>query len=201
MSLWLKLALIGIGLSLVLIGQLEALSAARQWLAGAALAAYGLILLQADRRRQDLDNCTPARADYLIAYATETGTARQLAGQTRKRLRKAGLSAAVIELNRLAEAPLPSRALLVIASTTGNGDAPRSGDRWPGSDNLERYHGLPFAVLALGDRSYPRFCAFGLDVTFRLQQAGARALFAPVQVSQADDRVIEHWYRQLLADA
>ena len=201
MTLGLKLALAGIALALVLIVQQDALPAERQWLASLVLIAYALILLRAERRGRRSTHTGTSPADYLVAYATETGTARQLAGQTRKRLRKAGFSVEVTELNRLDRAPLPAKALLLIASTTGNGDAPRTGDRWLEGDDPERFHERPFAVLALGDRRYPRFCAFGLTLTLRLQQAGAVPLLATVQVDQADTNVIEHWHRQLLASA
>jgi sulfite reductase (NADPH) flavoprotein alpha-component len=56
---------------------------------------------------------------------------------------------------------------------------------------------LPFAVLALGDRSYPQFCAFGLSVAGQLQQAGAKPLFPPVQVNQADPAMVNYWYQCL----
>lgn len=184
-------------LSVAIVWQQTAIGAERQWLATLVLFAYALLLWQALSRwrRQQPENKGPV--DYLIAYATETGTARQLAQQMRRKLARQGCRTALTELNRLAEQPLPARALLLVASTTGQGDAPRTGDRWPDNDDLSRYAGQPFALLALGDRSYPQFCAFGISVAGQLQQAGACPLFPPVQVSQADPAMINYWYQQL----
>ena len=192
-----KLILALLALTMALVWQMEGLGADRQWLATLVLSAYALLLWRAEVRRQRQQPVVSGAADYLIVYATETGTARQLAQQMRKRLSKQGCSAALIELNRLAEQPLPAKALLLVASTCGQGDAPRTGDRWPADDDLKRYADLPFAVLALGDRSYPQFCAFGLSVAGQLQQAGAKPLFPPVQVSQADPAMVNYWYQCL----
>jgi sulfite reductase (NADPH) flavoprotein alpha-component len=192
-----KLILALLALTTALVWQMEDLGSGRQWLATLVLSAYALLLWWAKVRRQRQQPAVSGEADYLIAYATETGTARQLAQQMRKRLGKQGCTAALTELNRLADQSLPAKALLLVASTTGQGDAPRTGDRWPTNDDLKRYVDLPFAVLALGDRSYPQFCAFGLSVAGQLQQAGAKPLFAPVQVSQADPAMVNYWYQCL----
>ena len=192
-----KLILALLALALALIWRMDEVDSNRQWLATLALAAYALLLWRAKVRRQRQQPAVSGEADYLIAYATETGTARQLAQQMRKRLSKQGSTAALTELNRLADQPLPAKALLLVASTCGQGDAPRTGDRWPDNDDLRRYADLPYAVMALGDRRYPQFCAFGLSIAGQLQQAGASPLFSPVQVSQADPAMVRYWYQCL----
>lgn len=192
-----KLILALLALTTALVWQMEGLGAGRQWLATLVLSVYALLLWRAKVRRQRQQTAVSGETDYLIAYATETGTARQLAQQMCKRLSKQGCTAALTELNRLADQPLPAKALLLVASTCGQGDAPRTGDCWPDNDNLTRYESLPFAVLALGDRRYPQFCAFGLSIAGQLQQAGASPLFSPVQVSQADPAMVRYWYQCL----
>ena len=192
-----KLIAVLLAVSVSLVWQQVHLSTERQWLATLVLLAYALVLWRAQSRGRRQQPEASGPADYLIAYATETGTAHQLAQQMRKKLVRQGYSAALIELNRLADQPLPAKALLLVVSTTGQGDAPRTGDRWPDNDDLSRYAEQPFALLALGDRSYPQFCAFGISVAGQLQQAGARPLFPPVQVSQADSAMINYWYQQL----
>ncbi|MBA4503078.1 flavodoxin domain-containing protein [Marinobacterium marinum] len=187
-------------LAVLSVWQLDSLTLERRWLASGALVAYALVLMSALRRVQAGRASAEGGRDYWIAYATETGTARQLAQETRKRLRKAGYRADTLALNALATVEPPDRALLLVVSTTGDGDAPKTGIGWDDERVSACYAGLDFAVLALGDRGYPRFCAFGLEVTQRMQAAGARPLFAPVQVSQADPRMIDVWFRQLLPE-
>jgi len=189
-----------LGLALLAIGQLDSLSVERRWLASGVLVIYALVLIRALRGAGMNGTASAGPRDYWVAYATETGTARQLAQETRKRLHRAGFSANLVALNQLASVEPPEKALLLVVSTTGNGDVPKTGLGWDDEGVSARYADRAFAVLALGDRSYPRFCAFGLEVVQRMQAAGARPLFAPVQVSQADPRMIDVWFRQLLPE-
>lgn len=193
-TLWIVL-----GLALLLLWQFDSLSPARRGLASATLVLYALVLATALKRTGRRSPDTARRQDYWVAYATETGTARQLARHTCKRLRQAGFSAQPVALNRLSTIELPEQALLLVVSTSGNGDAPKTGVGWDSDNQAARFAGVPFAVLALGDRHYPRFCAFGLEVAQRLQAAGARPLFPPLLVSQASPDMINLWYRQLLS--
>ncbi len=190
-----------LGLTLLLVWQLDSVSTERRWIASIALVLYAVVLATALRRAEaEGESDNEAALDYRVAYATETGTARQLAQETCKRLGKAGFSAAPVALNQLSTVPLPGKALLLVVSTTGNGDAPKTGRDWDRDEVSKRFAGVPFAVLALGDRNYPRFCAFGLEVAYRMQSIGARPLFPPVQVSQVNRNMLDLWFRQLLPE-
>jgi sulfite reductase alpha subunit-like flavoprotein len=195
-NLWLNLALGGIAIAILVVIGLDGYDGGRKLVAASALALYAVVLLR--YRRRLAEHVPAGPSDYLVAYATETGAARQLAKNTARKLVKQGHRVAVTELNRLADSPVPARALLVIASTTGNGDAPRTAHGWlDGAAPLAPYRGLDYAVLALGDRSYPAFCGFGLQVSAELSSAGARPLCEPVLVSCVDPASIRYWYQQL----
>jgi sulfite reductase (NADPH) flavoprotein alpha-component len=62
--------------------------------------------------------------------------------------------------------------------------------------------GLNFGLLALGDRSYRRFCGFGRDFDRWLRQQGAQPLFDRVEVDNGDAGALRHWQGHLgrLAD-
>ncbi|MDO6806405.1 flavodoxin family protein, partial [Wenyingzhuangia sp. 1_MG-2023] len=53
------------------------------------------------------------------------------------------------------------------------------------------------AVLALGDRAYPEFCAFGVAVSDALQAAGAERLFEPVLVDNLAPADLQRWQSHL----
>lgn len=197
--LWLNAMMAALMAAILVVVNLDVFDVGRKAVAITAMAGYCVILL---RYRRQIRPAGPAGpSDYLIVYATETGTARQLAKITARKLSGKGASATITELNRLAEAAIPGKALLVIASTTGNGDSPRTGDDWANGDGfLTAYRNRDFAVLALGDRDYPCFCAFGIDVAARLGSAGARPLFDPVLVNRADPASVSYWFRQLGVD-
>lgn len=192
----------GIAASLVAllwVWQLEALDTSRQLVASAALLTYAALLwIYYGKLRRRSDAVLTGAVDYLIAFATETGTARALAHKTRKHLLRMGATVNITELNKLAASPVAAKGLVVVASTSGSGDAPRTGDQWlADSATLAPWHGTHCAVLALGDRSYSQFCGFGIAVAAQLQQAGLIALFEPVLVSQADPQSLDFWFRQL----
>lgn len=165
------------------------------------------ILLYLDRRRRkvatrgamraalETQAPTAAMAPLWIVHASQTGTAEELAWRTAALLRAAGRT---VEVAALADMP-PERMggqMLFIASTYGDGEAPdavrayaRTHMRQPAA--LE---GLEYAVLALGDRHYSRFCGFGLDLTAWLGRGGARRLFGPILVDQNDPVALSRWH-------
>lgn len=200
MNLWVKPAVAALFCGAFWVLFQDGLATERKSVAVAAMAAYALVLLRYHKASfAESEGESGAGTDYLVAYATETGMARQIARQTCKTIRQNGLRTSLVELNRLVSSPVPAKGLLVIASTTGNGDAPRTGDGWQkeGRDFLRNVASCPYAVLALGDRSYSNFCGFGLEVAAELQQAGAVPLFEPVLVHQGDPASVRYWFSQL----
>lgn len=141
-----------------------------------------------------------ARDAVVVAYASQTGFAEQLARRTVQSLQAAGVpvrGAALGELDAAALAALPR--VLFVASTTGEGDAP------DGAAGFARrclsapaaLGGLRYGLLALGDRDYADFCGFGRRLHDWLQRSGAQALFDPVEVDNGDAGALRHWQHHL----
>jgi sulfite reductase (NADPH) flavoprotein alpha-component len=89
--------------------------------------------------------------------------------------------------------------LLAVAATYGAGEAPdvargfsRNAMATPADLGQLRY-----AVLALGDRSYPDFCGFGLALDRWLAASQARALFPCLCVDREHAPALEAWRSQL----
>lgn len=150
-------------------------------------------------RDAESDVATEA-ASILVVHASQTGFAEQLARQTAVSLRGGG---ATVRLTSLAELDVESLArtqrLLIVASTTGEGDAPDGvavfvrdvlGARLQLGD-------LQYGILALGDREYSDFCAFGHRLDAWLKSCAARPLFDLVEVDDGDAGALQHWQRQL----
>ncbi len=136
----------------------------------------------------------------LVAFASQTGLAEQLAWMTAETLSRAGTAVRVAALGTLTPPELKAAGrLLVIASTTGEGDAPDSlsgfvGRHMTGPADL---NGLSYAVLALGDRTYTEFCGFGRALDTWLRSSGTTPLFDRVEVDDSDPGAIRHWQHQL----
>lgn len=134
----------------------------------------------------------------LVAYASQTGFAEELANATAKALADAGAPVTLRELSTVTAADLTGRALFVV-STTGEGDAPDPARAFI-RDVMKDGAALPdlrYGVLALGDSSYAAFCAFGRSLDAWLARAGGSPLFDRVEVDDGDPAALRHWQGQL----
>ncbi len=136
----------------------------------------------------------------LVAWASQTGFAQQLAERTAESLRAAGLHTRLRPLEQVDATLLANtRKAVFIASTTGEGDPPDHAVAFL-SRVMPQPLALPHlqhAVLALGDSSYEHFCAFGHQLDDWLREHAAQPLFDTVEVDNADPAALRHW-QQLL---
>jgi len=132
---------------------------------------------------------------FLVAYASQSGTAKTVAQQLAKSSRQYCDISAFGELspNCLQQ----YNQLIVVAATYGDGQAP------------ERSHGfiqaleqcqqglsnLNYAVLALGDSAYPQFCAFGHRVATMLGDKGAQQLCPVEEIDRGHMPTINRWWQ------
>ncbi len=138
----------------------------------------------------------------LVAFASQTGVARELAWQTAGSLTAAGIPAEVQSLETLQREQLQqARKVLFVVSTFGEGEPPDAAKPFVRrvmheSIPLEQ---MQFGVLSLGDRHYETYCGFGRSLDRWLRQQGARALFPAIEVSNGDIGAIAQWREQLAA--
>ncbi len=136
----------------------------------------------------------------LIAYASQTGNAEQLAKKTAESLKAAGLAIELHPLSKINAVLLHTftRALFVV-STTGEGDAPDNAREFL-TEVMHPNASLPnlkYGILALGDASYTHFCGFGHTLAAWLQHTHDIPLFDMVEVNRNDDGALRHWQYQL----
>jgi sulfite reductase (NADPH) flavoprotein alpha-component len=143
-----------------------------------------------------------------ILYGSQTGNAKRVAEQLVERVEGAGLK---VRLLRADAYPLhelkKERLLYVVISTHSTGDEVEPPD--DSRDFVEHLEGrrapklpgLTYAVLALGDTSYPDFCAIGRKVDERLAALGARRLFARGDADVDIETVADPWLDKALKEA
>ena len=179
----------------------------RLMLLAATAASYGLVcLLPYLRQRRKRQAVARAKAEaaaapgWIIAYASQTGNAEELAHQTLATLRLAGIPAQLSELSDLHAVDLQrAERVLFLVSTYGEGNAPDGAAAFSGrlmttQLPLQKLH---YAVLALGDSAYQQFCGFGRALDAWLQAQGAHSLFPRIEVDRSADAAIGAWRQQL----
>jgi len=172
--------------------------------AAAAVASYAAAsgwLLRRSRPRPPRERpAVGGDAPLLVAWASQTGFAEELAERTAATLAGAGLDVRLRELADVDAATLAATPrVLFVVSTTGEGDPPDPALAFV-RDVLAMPVALPaleFAVLALGDRGYECFCGFGHSLDQWLRRAGAKPLFDLVEVDNGDAGALRHWQHHL----
>ncbi|AOY87751.1 nitric oxide synthase [Marinobacter salinus] len=127
--------------------------------------------------RKTLDNADEANADTVILVGTENNTTWGFARDLHEKLAEAGRHVLSTDMNQLAEEYPRAELLFVLTSTYGDGGAPASANTF--MERLRRFRntsGLRFAVLGFGDRQFPRFCQFAVDVDEALGSRGLERL-------------------------
>ncbi|MCE3252596.1 MAG: hypothetical protein K0Q67_1616 [Cellvibrio sp.] len=165
-------------------------------------------LLYIDRRKKKRTSKAAAAgvanthtdADYWIVYASQTGTAEQLAWNTATILQSGGIKASVKNIAALDKATIESaKNILFLVSTFGEGEAPDSARgfarRLLKSSPVLRQ--LQFAVLGLGDKRYNDFCSFAGQVEQWLLANGGMPLFARINVDNGDEHAINAWQKAI----
>ena len=121
-----------------------------------------------------------AARKVLVLSASQTGNARRVAESLQLKLEAAGINAALIASGDYKIKQLFSEdILLLVTSTQGEGEPPEEalplykylfGKKAPALNQLH------FAVLGLGDSSYPQFCQCAKDFDNQLAHLGAQRL-------------------------
>ena len=174
---------------------------------GSALALSGTYLamcLAIWRARAATSQLDAAPADWLVVYASQTGSAEYLARRTAETLATSGLDARAVCMSTFdAQALSRSQRILFIASTYGEGDAPDSAARFAthtvnaamgATPDLTELH---YAVLALGDSTYANYCGFGRQLDGWLKARGATPLFELIEVDRGAPAALSAWQHQL----
>jgi sulfite reductase (NADPH) flavoprotein alpha-component len=113
-----------------------------------------------------------------VVYGSQTGNARRVAEALVAKLEGEGLPVRLLRADAYPTRELKDeRFLAIVISTQGDGDPPDDARALVEFIDGKRAPKLPqlrFAVLGLGDSSYPQFCAIGQRLDTRLEALGAQ---------------------------
>ena len=140
-----------------------------------------------------------------IVYGSQTGNAKRIAEQLAERSEAAGLPVRLVRANAYPQRELAQeRYLAVVISTQGEGEPPddaRGLVEFIVGKRAPKLSSLQFAVLGLGDSSYPQFCVIGRQLDARLAELGGTR-FAPFGETDVDvEAVAKPWLDKTLEQA
>lgn len=175
-----------------------------QWTALLGIIAFTAIsapALYSRRHKNVVSEHNLAGALWHVFHASQTGFALELAARTVSLLRGAGHAAALYPLNAFDGERFAESRCLFLVSTTGEGDPPdpalafvQHAMRAP-----RALQGIEYGILALGDRSYAHYCAFGHALDRWLAASGAMPMFDLVEVDNAAAPALQRWQAHIAA--
>jgi sulfite reductase (NADPH) flavoprotein alpha-component len=143
----------------------------------------------------------PAVQKLTLAFGTDTGNSKKLASTFASKAKKSGVHVKLQSLDQYRLSDLPKEEyFLVVISTHGEGEPPAAAKKFYDyiHENTSRLDKLNYAVLALGDTSYPLYCKAGEDVDVRLETLGAARLL-PLQKCDTDfETDASAWFEDVL---
>lgn len=176
--------------------------AQKMWLKG-YLDALNSALIPATGDVSPVSQSAPASAGLpvTILWGSQTGNSEMLGKKLSKVLSARGHSPTLRDMSAVSPADLSAAEyVFIITSTYGDGEPP---------DNAAALHAalhaadapalssVKFAVLALGDSSYPDFCKCGRDFNSRLAELGANPLVPIIEVDVDYEEPFATWTRKI----
>lgn len=152
--------------------------------------------------QRQLDSEGVAVKRITILYGTETGNAKKLGYSFAASAKKKGITTKLMGLDQYRLTDLAKEEyFFLVLSTHGEGEPPAAAKNFYNFIHQEAISlsNLKFAVLGLGDTSYPLFCKAAEDVDSRLSELGAQRVL-PLQKCDVDyeEQAVE-WLEKIYA--
>ena len=143
---------------------------------------------------------TPEETVTIIS-ASQTGNARRISEQLRERLINEKINVNLVNAGDYKFKQIDKEKLLVIvASTQGEGEPAEEAVslyKYLYSKKSPNLAGTCYAIFALGDSSYEKFCQAGKDFDTRLAQLGATSLLERIDADVEYQTIADEWLENL----
>lgn len=137
-----------------------------------------------------------------ILYGTHTGHSKKIAEQLYERIKEIGFSAKLSSLDNYKKTNLKKeKYLFLIVSTHGQGEPPVQAEEFYEyvlGKRAPQLSDMKYSILALGDKSYKKYCQTGVEFDQSFSKLGAEAVL-PIQKVDVDyEKDAENWMNLVL---
>lgn len=143
----------------------------------------------------------PQNETITILSASQTGNARRLAEQLRERLISEKLNVNLVNAGEYKFKQIAQeKVLVIVASTQGEGEPAEEAValyKYLYSKKAPALNDTAYAVFALGDSSYEKFCQAGKDFDTQLAKLGAQSLLNRIDADVEYQAEAERWVEEL----
>lgn len=139
---------------------------------------------------------------FAVAYGSETGNCKAIAELLHKQASDNGKHIELLDLSKIKLRHLSQiEQLFIVCSTHGDGDPPEPveafyDDLMTSQKTLQQ---LEYAVLALGDSSYEKFCETGIQLDKKLSALKARRLLDRIDCDVDFEEQAEGWCKAVIS--
>lgn len=142
-----------------------------------------------------------------ILYGSQTGNAESITKILHEEIiHKTEVQCVYETLNNASNISFDNvKYLIVICSTTGNGDMPDNSIHWwrqikQRNTDKHAFEGINFMVLALGNSNYSQFCYCGKTIDKRLAELSGKRIMELTCVDDATDmeESVENWINKVI---
>jgi sulfite reductase (NADPH) flavoprotein alpha-component len=161
----------------------------------------GIINDKKDIENGHISDAISSLKKMTIAYGTETGNSKKVATDFATKAKKKHIQTKLISLDQYRLNDLIKEELFVtVISTQGEGEPPTAAQKF--YDHIHQngfeLQNLQYAVLALGDSSYPLFCKAGEDVDQQLSILGGKRMVSIQKCDVEYEAEADAWFDNLL---
>lgn len=145
-----------------------------------------------------LARATPKSSEKIsILYGTHTGHSKEIALDLYDRLSSLGFSPSLKALDEYKKTDLKKEQYLFLTvSTHGEGEPPIQAEdfhEYVLGKRAPKLEGTKFSVLALGDKSYKKFCQTGVDFNEAFKKLGAEEIVPIHKADVAYEEIANSW--------
>jgi sulfite reductase alpha subunit-like flavoprotein len=149
-----------------------------------------------------------SKSTAYILYGSQTGNAESITKILHEEIiNKTKLHCVYDTLNNAINTSFENvKYLIVICSTTGNGDMPDNSINWwrqfkQRTTNKNTFEGVNFLVLALGNSNYSKFCYCGKTIDKRLVELSGKRIMELTCLDDATDmeESVDMWINKVIA--